>query len=134
MFGEAIRAGKPLPDFSASDDHQVSVVIRGEVESPAFVRYLERLGREKLASFTAHDFLVLDGLPSPPVARLIEVGAVEQIGRGRGVRFMLSRSLYAHIGERAPARASAGSTEGPTRSFSCDTSMTWAPTALRSRS
>jgi ATP-dependent DNA helicase RecG len=109
MFAEAIRGGKPLPDFSASDAFQVSVVIRGEIESPAFLRYLERLGQEKLASFTTHDLIVLDALRrdepvpaslGPRLARLIDLGAVEQIGRGRGVRHLLSRSLYAEIGER----------------------------------
>lgn len=109
MFVEAIRAGKPLPDFSASDDHQVSVVIRGEVESPTFVRYLERLGKEKLASFTTQDFLILDAIRRdepipeslrPRVSRLVGLGAVEQIGQGRGTRYLLSRSLYAQIGER----------------------------------
>jgi len=106
---EAIRAGKPLPDFSASDAYQASVVIRGEIESPAFVRYLERLGQEQLASFTAHDLLVLDSLRRdepvadslrPRLPRLVDMGAVERIGSGRGVRYLLSRSLYAEIGER----------------------------------
>lgn len=109
MFKEAIQASKPLPDFSASDDHQVSVVLRGEVENPAFLRYLERLGAEKLKSFTAHDLLVLDALRREEVVpdrvrgrlgRLVDAGAVERISRGRGARYILSRGLYSQIGER----------------------------------
>lgn len=109
MYEEAIKSGKPLPDFSASDGHRVSVVLRGEIESPAFVRYLERLGKEKLESFSTHDLLVLDALrrdePVPEalrqkLPRLVEVGAVEKIGKGRGTRYLLSRSLHAQLGEK----------------------------------
>lgn len=109
MFKQAIRAGKPVPDFSASGSHQVSVILRGEIESPAFVRFLERLGKEKLESFSTHDLLLLDALRRdapvpeafrPRLPRLVELGAVEQIGKGRGTRYLLSRSLYAEIGEK----------------------------------
>lgn len=109
MYEEAIKSGKPLPDFSASDGHRVSVVLRGEIESPASVRYLERLGKEKLESFSTHDLLVLAALrrdePVPEtlrqnLPRLVEVGAVEKIGKGRGTRYLRSRSLYAQLGEK----------------------------------
>jgi ATP-dependent DNA helicase RecG len=109
MFEEAIRHSKPLPDYSGTDAHQVSVVLRGEIENPGFVRYLEKLGDERLASFTTADLLTLDciqrevPLPQPLVKRaqrLLEMGAVERIGRGRGVRYILSRALYAHLGKK----------------------------------
>jgi ATP-dependent DNA helicase RecG len=109
MFEQAIRQGKALPDFSGSDDHQVALALRGEIQNAAFIRYLERLGNEKLASFTTHDFLMLDLLQReqpipdslrPRLARLVELGAVERISRGRGTRYILSRSLYGHIGQK----------------------------------
>ncbi len=107
MIATAVRQTKPLPDFSGSDAYQVQLTLAGTVQNPAFIRYLERLGDERLAKFNTADYLTLDALQrdrpltSPLQARLsglIEVGAVEQQGRGKGARFFLSRELYAAIG------------------------------------
>jgi ATP-dependent DNA helicase RecG len=105
MFEQSIRQGKAIPDFRGTDAHQVRVDIAGELRHPQFVRFLERLGSERLESFTTQDFLVLDycyrGEPLPEhlrsrVDRLVDVGALERVGR----RLILSRDLYAEIGER----------------------------------
>ena len=96
--------GKALPDFSHTDTYQVSRTLHGEVRDPAFVRFLERVGRESATSFDTHDFLVLDLVrceelvPAPLRGRLrrrlAELGVVESVGRGRGIRFLLARRLY----------------------------------------
>jgi ATP-dependent DNA helicase RecG len=107
MFEQSIKQSKPLPDFSGSDEYQVSLVIRGDVQDAAFVQFLERLGAERLASFGTHDFLVLDFVRNERrvpehlrerLDRLVEFGVIERLGRGRGARLMLSKSLYAAIG------------------------------------
>ena len=73
------------------------------------MRFIERLGEEKLRSFSTYDFLVLDhlrreqGLPDHLKAclpGLIASGAVESIGRGRGTRYLLARGLYAALGSK----------------------------------
>jgi len=106
IYEETIRQSKPLPDFSGSDEYQVRLILRGEVQNPAFIRYLEQVGQERLSNFTTHDFVVLDHLqrqlPVPPLLRprlagLLRVGVIEKAGRNR---FILSRSLYAHIGQK----------------------------------
>lgn len=105
MFEESIKQGKPVPDFTDTDAYQVSVSLRGEVQHPAFVRFLEKLGRDRVESFSTRDFLVLDyvhrGEPvhealKPHVTRLIDLGAVERVGR----KFILSRAMYADMGQR----------------------------------
>jgi len=109
MVESAIRQSKPLPSFAGTSAHEVRLTLEGMVDNPAFVRYLERLGEARLRSFSTHDFLVLDYLRRdvtlPEVLKdrlvgLIEIGAVETIGRGRGRRYMLSHSLYAAIGAK----------------------------------
>ena len=109
MVETAIRQSKPLPDFSGSAAHEVRLTLEGTVQDAAFVRFLERVGEARLRSFSTHDFLILDALRrEKPLtdfqcARLpvlIEAGAVESHGHGRGVRHMLSRNLYAAIGKR----------------------------------
>lgn len=109
MFERAIRQGKPLPSFSGTSAHEVRLTLEGMVRSPAFVRFMERMGEETLRSFSTHDFLALDclhreqTLPEHLKARLpglIAVGAVESIGRGKGTKYMLSRSFHAVLGAK----------------------------------
>lgn len=108
MVESAIRHSKPLPSFAGSAAHEVRLTLEGSVQNPTFIRFLERLGSERLQSFSTHDFLTLDAivreLPLTEAMRarlpgLIEAGVVESQGRGRGVRHHLSRALYASLGK-----------------------------------
>jgi len=109
MVESAIRQSKALPDFAGSSHHEVRLTLSGIVQDPAFIRFLEHVGEERLHSFSTHDFLTLDSLRrhlalTPALAArlpaLVEAGVVEQHGRGRGIRYLLSRGLYAAIGQR----------------------------------
>jgi ATP-dependent DNA helicase RecG len=44
MFEECIKESKPQPNFAGTDDYQVSVTLRGEVQDARFLRFLERVG------------------------------------------------------------------------------------------
>ena len=107
MIEQAIRQTKPLPDFSRSAAHEVFLTLAGTVQNPVFLRYIECLGEKALASFQTLDFLALDALAhgrelTPEMKNrlpdLIEAGAVESQGRGKGCRFFLSRALYEVMG------------------------------------
>ena len=109
MFENAIRQGKSLPSFAGTSSHEVRITLEGQVNSPAFVSFLERLGEEKLRSFSTYDFLTLDYIhreqPLTDALRLrlpglIEAGAVESVGQGRGTRYLISRRLYAELGAK----------------------------------
>ncbi len=109
MFESAVRQGKPLPSFAGTADHEVRLALEGEVNSPALVRLMERLGEETLRSFSTYDFLALDALhhekPLPEVLQarlpgLVAAGVVESIGRGKGTRYLLSQRLYAALGAK----------------------------------
>lgn len=107
MFESAIRQGKPLPSFAGTSAHEVRLTLEGAIESPAFVRFLERVGDERLRSFSTSDFLVLDHLRREQpldealkqrLPALIDAGVIERVGRGRG--YLLSQALYAALGAR----------------------------------
>ena len=109
MFESAIRQGKQLPSFAGTAEHEVRLTLDGMVRSPAFVRFLERLGEQTLRSFSTEDFLTLDALhreqPLSPHMKerlpgLVSAGAVEVVGHGRGVRYILSEALYAALGAK----------------------------------
>ncbi|HVN70632.1 MAG TPA: ATP-binding protein, partial [Desulfomonilia bacterium] len=109
IFESAIRQGKPLPSFSGTSQHEVRLTLEGTVKSPAFVRFMERLGDQALRSFSTYDFLALDyihreqTLPDYLKARLpglIDAGAVESVGRGKGTRYLLCQRLYSALGAK----------------------------------
>lgn len=109
MVESAVRQSKPLPDFAGTTTHEVRLTLAGTVQDPAFIRFLEHVGEERLRGFSTHDFLVLDALRRhQPVAdalqarlpALVDAGVVERHGRGRGVRYILSRGMYAALGRR----------------------------------
>jgi ATP-dependent DNA helicase RecG len=105
IFTTLIRESKPQPDFTDTDDYQVSITFHGEVQNPSFVRFLEKVGQERLRSFSTQDFLVLDAISRERkltgellgrAALLREEGIVEKIGR----RYILSRDYYDFVGQR----------------------------------
>ena len=108
IFRECIRQSKPLPDFSHTDAHEVGLTLHGDIQDPEFLLFLEEIGREQVAAFGLDEFLVVDlvhreqRVPDSLKSRvehLMEQGIIERVGRGRGVRLLLSRRFYRHIGK-----------------------------------
>jgi ATP-dependent DNA helicase RecG len=109
MFEECIKESKPRPDFTGTDDYQVALTFRGEIQDPQFLRFLEQVGRDRLADFATQHFLALDLIHReqpitddvrPCLQDLIERGVIERVGRGRGARYILSRQFYTFVGRK----------------------------------
>ncbi|MBI5634979.1 MAG: putative DNA binding domain-containing protein [Nitrospirae bacterium] len=109
IFEACIRESKPRPDFTRSDPFHVWLTLHGEVRNPEFLRFLEKIGKERLESFTTQDLIVIDHVfRNEPVLsedkgtllRLVEHGIIEQISRGRGTRYVLARQFYDLIGKK----------------------------------
>ena len=88
--------------------HSVWLTLHGEIQDPEFLRFLEEIGQERMATFSTDDFLVIDLVhreqPVPDslksrVAHLLEQGIIERVGRGRGVRQLLSQRFYRRLGK-----------------------------------
>lgn len=111
IFEESIKQAKSLPDFTHTDEYQVSLTLDGQVQDEGFLRFLAKLNKKDLDSFTAIDFLVLDyvnkekPIPSEPselrmrLKYLVDLGVVESIGRGRFIQYMLCQKYYLHAGK-----------------------------------
>jgi ATP-dependent DNA helicase RecG len=106
MFEESIKEGKGTPGFTGTDDYQVAVTLHGEIQDPQFLRFLEQVGRERLATFTTQDFLTLDlvhreqHIPDelrPCLSVLSEYGIIERTGGGR---YILSQKFYKFLGKK----------------------------------
>jgi ATP-dependent DNA helicase RecG len=107
IFEQSIRQGKQRPDFTGTDAYQVALTLHGQVQNPAFIRFLERIEQETQAGFDVHDLLLLDQvhregiIPAelrPRLHRLVDLGVIETVGRGRGTRYLLARRFYQMIG------------------------------------
>ncbi|HEX6899317.1 MAG TPA: ATP-binding protein [Thermoanaerobaculia bacterium] len=108
IYRQSIRQGKRLPDLSRTDDHSVWLTLHGEIQDPEFLRFLEKVGQERMSSYSTEDFLVIDLVhreqPIPELLKsrlplLLEQGVIERVGRGRGVRHILSRRFYRFLGK-----------------------------------
>jgi ATP-dependent DNA helicase RecG len=109
MFELSIKESKPTPDFTGTDQYQVVLNLNGEVQDPHFLQFLEKVGRETLELFSTADFLLLDHIhrehrvPNHLQNRLqslVEKGVVERFGRGRGVKYILSRRYYKMVDKK----------------------------------
>jgi ATP-dependent DNA helicase RecG len=109
MFEESIKESKPRPDFTGTDDFQVSLTLKGEVQNPRFLTFLQHVTQEGLGPFTTQDFLVLDSVqreePIPHDLKdrlgfLKNRGIIELTGRGRGTKPILSRRFYSFLGKK----------------------------------
>lgn len=110
IWEQCIKESKCPPDFAGTDDYQVTVTLNGEVRDPQFVRFLEKIIAQKQVSFTTEDLLVLDMIHNQiPIesdelrerlSHLVDMGAVERFGKGRGVHYTLSRAFYTQIGAK----------------------------------
>jgi len=109
MFELSIQESKPTPDFTGTDQYQVILNLNGEVQDPRFLQFLEKVGRETLSLFSTADFLLIDHIHRAcripdhiqnRLQSLVEKGVVERFGRGRGVKYILSRRYYKMVGEK----------------------------------
>ncbi|MDR3583422.1 MAG: putative DNA binding domain-containing protein [Candidatus Pacebacteria bacterium] len=106
VFKKTLEEGKGLPDFSQSDDFQVSLSISAIVKDENFVLYLEKVSQKKQISFSVDDLMILQNIENHPqkilrndVQKFIDLGIVEQVGKTRGAKYCLSRNYYAAQGK-----------------------------------
>jgi len=109
MYESCITEGKKLPDFTGTDEHQVSLSLEGQVRDPQFVEFLQEFVADRPSALGIEDLLVLDlvsreaPIPEslkPRLGVLVEEGALERVGRGRGTRYLLSKRYYRLSGRR----------------------------------
>ncbi len=107
IYEESIRQGKAVPDFARTDQYQVGLTLHGTVQDPAFVRCVEKVGKETTATFNTHDWLALAAVARDEkvpkelqgrIQRLLDLGLIERVA---GRRCMLSRKYYDFVGRKA---------------------------------
>ena len=80
MFKNCVAEGKPLPDYSESDDYQVSLRIKAEIENPRLYIFLHdwdvRLNAFELLNLYFINKGNVDGLFTNSLSRLLETEAI----------------------------------------------------------
>ena len=62
IYESCIKESKSIPDFTGTDDYQVSLTLNGEVQDIRFLKFLEKIGQETLASFKVEDLILMDAI------------------------------------------------------------------------
>jgi ATP-dependent DNA helicase RecG len=109
IFESCIRESKGFPDFNHSDAENFWITLHGQIQHEEFIRLLERIGSERLDSFTADDLLVIEAIYAnrniddkllENVNNLVEAGILEKTSKSKGFKFILARKFYESIGKQ----------------------------------
>ncbi len=108
IYESCIRESKGEPDFTHTDSDHFWITLRGTIQKPEFLRVLEKIGTERLVSFSTDDFIVLQSIFenrtlssrfTHVAERLLEEGLLERDSKRGTNRWILSRKLYSVIGK-----------------------------------
>jgi ATP-dependent DNA helicase RecG len=108
IFESCIRESKGDPDFTHTDADHFWITLRGTIQHPEFLRVLQKIGGERLLSFSLDDFIVIQAVfedrPISPrfaacIKRLLEEGLLEKTSSRGTSAPILSRRLYKAIGK-----------------------------------
>lgn len=109
IYESCIRESKGEPDFTHTDQDHFWITLNGTIQEPNFLRVLEKIGNDHLVSFSTADFIVIQhafsGRPIPArystsTEKLFELGLLERSPALKGRPWILSRKLYAAVGQQ----------------------------------
>ena len=109
IYEQEIKQGKPLPELTGTDEHQVFLTLPGQIQDAQFLRFLERLGAETVASFVTEELLALHQINNryqvdpelePHLTKLLQQNLILKINSGKQARFVLAPRLYDYADKR----------------------------------
>lgn len=106
IFEYTIKEGKGLPSLSKSDAFSVCLEIPAQVKDKNFILFLEKIINRKQISLSFDEIYELEKIRgNQPVAlvdhrnKFLDMGIVEQVGKTKGAKYILSHAYYAHEGK-----------------------------------
>ncbi len=106
IFKFTIGEGKGIPDLSKSDVYSVILRIPGQVKDKNFILFLEKVVNEKQITLSFEEIYELEKvrekLKTNDVKfrdKFIKLNLIENIGKGRGSKYILAHQYYAHEGK-----------------------------------
>lgn len=106
IFDNTIREGKGLPDFVGTDNYSVFLNIPAEVKDENFILFLEKITNQKQIILSFEEIFELENIREKQEAqnlefrkKFLDLGLIENIGKGRGSKYILSRKYYEYEGK-----------------------------------
>lgn len=104
IFRTTIEDGKGLPTIVTTPDPSITLTIPAVLKDQEFINFLASVANRHQISFSVREIVELEYLRQeiehPPSLnfkdRFLELGIIERVGRGRGVRYILSHNYYKH--------------------------------------
>ena len=105
IYELSIQEAKSLPDFTGTDANLVRIALNGLVLNKDMLLLLNKIGNERLESFTTDDFMVINSLffeqkipenLKGRIKRLVDMGIIEHISRNK---YVLARAFYVVSGK-----------------------------------
>lgn len=105
IFGNTIKEGKGMPVLS-EDSFSVKLKIPAQVKDENFILFLEKVAKEKQISLSFEEIYNLEKIREHGIVtntefkkKFIDLGLIEQVGRTRGAKYILSYQYYLHKGK-----------------------------------
>jgi ATP-dependent DNA helicase RecG len=103
IFESSIREGKGVPNFQGSDAYSVVLRIPAQVKDRNFILFLEKAAKEKQIILSFEEIFELEKVRDRGVVenaefrnKFVRLGLIEQVGRTRGAKYILSHHYYQH--------------------------------------
>ena len=100
MTSQAIKYGKPFPDFSKSDPYNVRLSLEGNIINRDFIVFIRQFSQEFQQELSLEDYLVLDAvsqgksIEDPELKsvrkKLLRSGLLKSQGTGKATRYYLA--------------------------------------------
>lgn len=101
IFGNTIREGKGMPDFSGTDRYTVILNIPAEVKDKEFIVFLEKIANQKQIILSFEEIFELEKIRENRKMKninfrdkFLEFGIVEKVGKTSGSQYILSHKYY----------------------------------------
>lgn len=101
IFEITIREGKGMPDLSKTDNYTVRVKIPAQLKDKQFVLFLEKIVNKKQIHFSFEEIYELEKIREEQKIKnlefrkkFLEAGIIENVGKGRGSKYILSQEYY----------------------------------------
>jgi len=106
VFEITIREGKGMPDLSKTDNYAVRVKIPAQLKDKQFVLFLEKIANKKQIILSFEEIFELEKIREKQEIqnlefrkKFLELGLIENIGKGRGSKYILSKRYYEYEGK-----------------------------------
>ncbi len=106
IFAQCIKDGKGMPNLSKSDSSSVVIEIPAQIQDKSFILFLSKTLNDKQISLDIHEIIELEKVRSThkitnPIfkKKFLEAGIIQKVGKGRGIKYILSHQYYESVGQ-----------------------------------